>query len=466
MNFYVIYPDETEIGNSFESQEVVKELLEQYDGTRKIDRISYNPSIVLGAGSMETKVFQGTFEGKRKVAVKRIMAEFWSKADREQANLLKADDHENVVRYYATERCSHYCYIALELCEATLEQFIELDHPKRYINANVDGMQILRDALYGIDYLHGLENSIVHRDIKPKNVLIYIPKGASDPRGKIADLGLSKLLKPHRQTFTMSTNSGTMGWMAPEIIKETMKKIEGDKAKSTASLKVDIFCSGLLLYYVKSNGKHPFDGEENDDDAQLIRNFNIKKGKHNLKDLDQLDDGIFRNLIEKMISADPKKRPSMKACLNHPVFWKPKRVLEFFRKASDYLKEAPDVPQSVKTAIEEKGTVFTSDNWISEMDPIMQKDLKENKQSRYNGEKVEQILKAIRNYSHHFNKLSPEVRGTLTYVRGTQESFEKGFVGYFLDKFPSLLHHTFIALEPCKSDDLLSEFYDTHYSFA
>ena len=120
----------------------------------------------------------------------------------------------------------------------------------------------------------------------------------------------------------------------------------------------------------------------------------------------------------------------------------------------------------MKTAIEENGTVFTSSNWISEMDPIIQTDLKENKYTKYDGKKVEHILKAIRDFYHHFNKKTPEVRGTLTYVRGVQESFEKGLVEYFLEKFPSLLLHTFKVLESCKSNDLLAEFYDTKYLFS
>ena len=400
-------------------------------------------------------MFEGKFEGNRKVAVKRVIAQFWSKVDNEQALFLKTDDHENVLRYFTTERCSRYCYIALEFCEGTLEQFIDKDHPKHFVNPHVNGLEILSDALHGIDYLHSLNKPIVHRDVKPSNVLIYIPNGASrNPRGKIADLGLSKQLEQHRETFTTSTNRGSKGWMAPEVLKKPAQK--DDKGKITATLKVDIFCSGMLLYYVKSNGKHLFGGEHDDED---IRNYNIKWGIYDFKHLDKLKDGIYINLIEKMIASEPNNRPSMKACLSHPVFWKNERILEFFRVASDYLKEAADVPLNVKTAIERKNAVFTTTEWISQMDPIIQKDVRENKHAKYNGQRVEHILQAIRDYSHHFNKKSAEVRGTLI-------SLDKGLVDYFLDKFPTLLTHTFKSLEPCKSNVGLSPFYDTDFLFA
>ena len=131
------------------------------------------------------------------------------------------------------------------------------------------------------------------------------------------------------------------------------------------------------------------------------------------------------------------------------------------------MKEASDVPISAKTAIEDKGTVITSSDWVLELDPIIQHYLTETGgkgHKKYNGKKVEDILRLIRNCWQHYNTLTPEVRGT--FVRGIQESLEKGLVEYFLEKFPSLLLHTFTALEPCKSDDLLSDFYDKDYSFA
>ena len=93
------------------------------------------------------------------------------------------------------------------------------------------------------------------------------------------------------------------------------------------------------------------------------------------------------------------------------------------------------------------------------MDPIIQKDLRENTHVKYKGQKVQHILQAIRDYSHHFIDKSPEVRGTLI-------SLDKGLAEYFLDKFPALLLHTFKAMETCKSNDRLAPFYDATYSFA
>ena len=82
----------------------------------------------------------------------------------------------------------------------------------------------------------------------------------------------------------------------------------------------------MLVYYVKSNGKHPFDGQA---PRGRLRDYNIGEGKFDLKDLDQKQDGIFIDLIKKMISFEPNDRPLMKVCLNHPAFWDKKYHRDF-----------------------------------------------------------------------------------------------------------------------------------------
>jgi hypothetical protein len=55
---------------------------------------------VLGYGSAGTIVFAGQWEG-RDVAVKRMLKQFWELAERETSLLITADEHENVIRYFA-----------------------------------------------------------------------------------------------------------------------------------------------------------------------------------------------------------------------------------------------------------------------------------------------------------------------------------------------------------------------------
>lgn len=58
----------------------------------------------------------------RAVAVKRILPECFSFADREVQLLRESDEHPNVIRYFCTERDRQFQYIAIELCAATLQE--------------------------------------------------------------------------------------------------------------------------------------------------------------------------------------------------------------------------------------------------------------------------------------------------------------------------------------------------------
>lgn len=64
---------------------------------------------------------RGRFDNRR-VAVKRILPECFSFADREVQLLRESDEHPNVIRYFCTERDRQFQYIAIELCAASLQE--------------------------------------------------------------------------------------------------------------------------------------------------------------------------------------------------------------------------------------------------------------------------------------------------------------------------------------------------------
>lgn len=67
-----------------------------------IGKIEIYTNKLLGVGSLGTLVYEGKFKGWN-VAVKRLLGHYSGYADSEINNLLKADAHPNVVRYYDTE---------------------------------------------------------------------------------------------------------------------------------------------------------------------------------------------------------------------------------------------------------------------------------------------------------------------------------------------------------------------------
>jgi serine/threonine-protein kinase/endoribonuclease IRE1 len=199
---------------------VVRKPRKSADGSMvSVGKIAFSPTSVLGKGCEGTFVFKGKFEG-RECAVKRILPECFAFADREVDLLKESDQHPNVIRYFCTESDGQFRYIALELCEATLSDWIE----GKFVSESIDPIRILQEATDGLAYLHALQ--IVHRDIKPANVLLCVAPNSSQVKTMISDFGLCKKITNGRMSFSRRSGGipGTDGWIAPEVIKNMNKE--------------------------------------------------------------------------------------------------------------------------------------------------------------------------------------------------------------------------------------------------
>ncbi|XP_005754830.1 serine/threonine-protein kinase ppk4-like, partial [Pundamilia nyererei] len=85
----------------------------------------------------------------------------------------------------------------------------------------------------------------------------------------------------------------------------------------------DIQVAGMLIYYILSGGHHPFG------DISFKCESNIYYGKYSL---DHVQDVVAKDLIECMINKEPKDRPKVEECLNHPFFWTSEAKTEYLRK--------------------------------------------------------------------------------------------------------------------------------------
>lgn len=214
----------------------------------------------------------------------------------------------------------HLRFIATELCDGTLQDFVE----GRYTGPRIgDEREILHQLTQGLAYLHAV--GIVHLDIKPTNILIFVPEVSSlltKPQIKLADFGLCKLSKTYQSDFTNSNRTnpkGTTGWMAPELYKS-----------ARYDYKADLFPLGCVFGYTLSGGKHPFG------DKHTTRQNRIEKQKPMLLTIEDLkrpycNDPITAfELIESLVEMNPANRPTAVEVLSHSFFGhRPETQAEF-----------------------------------------------------------------------------------------------------------------------------------------
>ncbi|KAI1181541.1 hypothetical protein F5B17DRAFT_273946 [Nemania serpens] len=412
-----------------------------------IGGIEVNQDYQLGMGSNGTVVFAGKFHG-RDVAVKRMLTQFWDIATQETQLLLESDHHPNVIRYYAMSKNDSFLYIALELCQASLSDVVDRPHqfPELARAGELDLPRVLLQVANGLSFLHDLR--IVHRDLKPQNILVTMDRDGR-PRLLVSDFGLCKKLEGGQSSFGATTAhaAGTSGWRAPELLLDddareassmSMSSTHSDSSSQLVSSDVmpnrratraiDIFSLGLVFFYVLTKGLHPFDCGD-----RYMREVNIRKGEFSLKPLDVLGDVAYeaKALIETMLRADPRARPTAKDVMSHPFFWSAKEQLAFLCDVSDHFELEPRDPMSPALAeLEACAPQVCRGDFLK----VLPKEFVESlgKQRKYTGTKMLDLLRALRNKRSHYGDMSDALKKMVGPI-------PDGYLGFWTRRFPNLL---------------------------
>ncbi|CAL8124111.1 unnamed protein product [Orchesella dallaii] len=427
-------PYGSEVSNSSTHSNVSKRDSSSDGSTQTIGKITLFPSEILGKGCEGTFVFKGKFED-RNVAVKRILPECFQFADREVDLLKESDQHEHVIRYFCTETDGQFRYIALELCIATLHDWVE----GRYKNELIKPVDVLRDATNGLAHLHALR--IVHRDVKPANVLLSEQHGRV--RTVISDFGLCKKLQNGRMSFSRRSGGvpGTDGWIAPEVLRNA------DTMPERMTYSVDIFSMGCVYYYVLSKGSHPFG------DA-FRRQSNILNGEYDVRLLNDTNGG--GELIEMMISSNSVSRPPLNAVLSHPLFWSNERTLTFFQDVSDRIEKESESTSPILRRYERDASEIVQNDWRDHICNHVAMDLR--KYRTYKGESIRDLLRALRNKKNHYRELTVEAQESLGHIPNE-------FVNYWVTRFPKLLPYTWVMFECLKHEQVFTRYYAQDFDF-
>jgi len=247
--------------------------------------------------------------------------EFWSRVvkDRERADTLV---RETAVQASLTAEMGHLpTFLRLRNFFETIDHVVlELDilqgtdlfqhiSSKGIVDEN-EAAHIMRDILTCIDAMNRI--GIAHRDVKPSNILMCHAEQGDGIAVKVGDFGMATFVGHDK---LLRGRCGTPGYVAPEILRSPVS--------SGYKNNVDVFSAGVTLYVLLC-GYEPFYGEC---DADLIGSNRSAAVEFPTDDWRRISiEG--RDLVERMLHADPERRISASDALKHA--WIRRRAPEAF----------------------------------------------------------------------------------------------------------------------------------------
>ena len=197
---------------------------------------------VIGRGGMAMVYKAQDHRLNRSVAVKILRSDLAEDAEfrrrfRDESQAVAMLSHPNIVSVYDVSR-GEIEYIVMELIDGiTLKQYMER---RGKLNWR-ESLHFITQIMRGLSHAHS--RGIVHRDIKPHNVMIL-----RDGSVKIADFGIARLESSAQPTMTQQA-LGSVHYISPEQAK-------GDRTDARS----DIYSAGVVLYEMLTN-RLPFEGD-------------------------------------------------------------------------------------------------------------------------------------------------------------------------------------------------------------
>jgi serine/threonine protein kinase len=199
----------------------------------------------------------------------------------QEAQILARLHHPNVISVFDTGVDGGDRFIVMELVEGpTLRELLDTEGrlaPER-------AAEIASRLASALAFAHG--KAVIHRDVKPSNVLLPPDGGV-----KLADMGIARLLSPEALTATLSVR-GTALYISPE-------QVRGDRVDPRA----DLYSLGCVLFEMLT-GRTPFEG-----DLAALSYAHTHTPAPRVRSIDPSVPAAMDELVAAMLEKDPAKRP-------------------------------------------------------------------------------------------------------------------------------------------------------------
>ena len=273
--------------------------MDQYIGRMLDDR--YEILELIGSGGMANVYKARCHRLNRLVAIKILKSDLADNADfrrrfRDESRAVAQLSHANIVSVYDVSTSGETEYIVMELIDGiTLKQYME----RRGRMDWRESLHFISQIMRGLSHAHS--RGIIHRDIKPQNIMVL-----RDGSVKVADFGIACLANAS-QTLTQEA-LGSVHYISPE-------QARGDRIDARS----DIYSAGVVLYEMLT-GRLPFEG----DSAVSVAIQHLSSVPLAPRDIDPSIPEPLELICMKAMNSDPDKRyPTADAMLED---------LEKFRK--------------------------------------------------------------------------------------------------------------------------------------
>ncbi|KAM3140660.1 hypothetical protein pb186bvf_007258 [Paramecium bursaria] len=213
-----------------------------------------------------------------------------------EIQILRKLNHEICIGLHETFIDKHYVYLVTDYLRGG--EFFKFLQKTNFLLEEQVIRDIMQTLFEGLEYIHS--EGIMHRDIKPENIFMRSRSNYLDL--VIGDFGLAEIYQP--QNFEKQKRCGTIGYVAPEILK-------GEKYDQ----KCDVFSLGVILYLLIT-GELPFNEYSQSENVYLANQQTIYDYKL-LQDQNVSDDCI--DFVEHCL-ADQENRFTCKEALRHQWF--------------------------------------------------------------------------------------------------------------------------------------------------